>query len=215
MTSMTKTDGEKNVVREIEHFIDGKRVKGTSGRLLEVTNPATGEVIAQTPLASVEEVRAVISSSAKALPAWSATPPAKRAEIFFNFRDLLKSNLEELAPLLSMEHGKTLPDAMGEIGRGIEVVEFACGIPHLLKGEYSEQVARNVDSYTLRQPVGICAGITPFNFPAMVPMWMYPVAIACGNTFILKPSEKDPTVAVRIAELFSEAGLPDGVSKCH
>ena len=199
------------MVREIEHFIDGKRQKGTSGRLLDVTNPATGEMIAQTPLASSAEVRAVISSSAKALPAWSATPPAKRAEIFFNFRDLLKTNLEELAPLLSMEHGKTLPDAMGEIGRGIEVVEFACGIPHLLKGEYSEQVARNVDSYTLRQPVGICAGITPFNFPAMVPMWMYPVAIACGNTFILKPSEKDPTVAVRIAELFSEAGLPDGV----
>ncbi len=199
------------MVREIEHFIDGKRVKGTSGRMLDVTNPATGEVIAQTPLASVEEVRAVISSSAKALPGWSATPPAKRAEIFFNFRELLKSNLEELAPLLSMEHGKTLPDAMGEIGRGIEVVEFACGIPHLLKGEYSEQVARNVDTYTLRQPVGICAGITPFNFPAMVPMWMYPVAIACGNTFILKPSEKDPTVAVRIAELFSEAGLPNGV----
>ena len=199
------------MAREIEHFIDGKRVKGTSGRSLDVTNPATGEVIAQTPLASADEVRAVVNSAAKALPAWSALPPAKRAEIFFNFRDLLKKHQDELAPLLSIEHGKTIPDAMGEIGRGIEVVEFACGIPHLLKGEYSEGVATNVDTYTLRQPVGICAGITPFNFPAMVPMWMYPVAIACGNTFVLKPSEKDPTVAVRIAELFFEAGLPAGV----
>ena len=199
------------MVRQIEHFIDGKRVKGTSGRSLDVTNPATGEVIAQTPLASVEEVKAVVASAAKALPAWSALPPAKRAEIFFNFRDLLKKHQEELAPMLSIEHGKTIPDAMGEFGRGIEVVEFACGIPHLLKGDYSEGVAANIDSYNIRQPVGICAGITPFNFPAMVPMWMYPIAIACGNTFILKPSEKDPTVAVRIAELFFEAGLPAGV----
>ncbi len=199
------------MVRKIEHFIDGTRVKGTSGRSLGVTNPATGEVIAQTPLASTKEVRAAISFAAKALPAWSALPPAKRAEIFFNFRDLLKSHQDELAPMLSMEHGKTIPDAHGEIGRGIEVVEFACGIPHLLKGEYSQGVATNVDSYNVRQPVGVCAGITPFNFPAMVPMWMYPVAIACGNTFVLKPSEKNPTVTVRIAELFHEAGLPAGV----
>ncbi|HHK74857.1 MAG TPA: CoA-acylating methylmalonate-semialdehyde dehydrogenase, partial [Rhizobiales bacterium] len=199
------------MLRQIDNFIDGKRVKGSSGNFADVVNPATGEVIAQTPLASVEEVQGAIASAQKALPEWAALPPAKRTEIFFNFRDLLKKHAEELAPLLSREHGKTHPDAMGEIGRGIEVVEFACGIAHLLKGEYSEAVARGVDSYTLRQPVGVCAGITPFNFPAMVPMWMYPVAIACGNTFVLKPSEKDPTVAVRIAELFSEAGLPDGV----
>ncbi len=199
------------MLRQVENFIDGKRVKGTSGNFSDIINPATGEVIAQTPLASVDEVQAAIASAQKALPGWAATPPAKRTEVLFNFRDLLKKHAEELAPLLSREHGKTHPDAMGEIGRGIEVVEFACGIPHLLKGEYSEAVARGVDSYTIRQPVGVCAGITPFNFPAMVPMWMYPVAIACGNTFVLKPSEKDPTVAVRIAELFGEAGLPDGV----
>ena len=199
------------MVETIDHFIGGSRVKSKADRFTDVYNPATGEVIARTPLAPVEEVREAIKSSAQAFPAWAATPPAKRAEIMFNFRDLLKEHLDQLAPLLSLEHGKTLDDAKGEIGRGIEVVEFACGIPHLLKGEYSENVARGIDSYTIRQPVGVCAGITPFNFPAMVPMWMYPVAIACGNTFVLKPSEKDPTVAIRIAELASQAGLPDGV----
>lgn len=199
------------MVETLDHFIDGARVASKTDRFTNVYNPATGDIIAKTPLGPVSEVQEAINSAAKALPKWAATPPAKRTEIMFNFRDLLKEHLDELAPMLSREHGKTLDDAKGEIGRGIEVVEFACGIPHLLKGEYSENVANGIDSYTIRQPVGVCAGITPFNFPAMVPMWMYPVAIACGNTFVLKPSEKDPSVAIRIAELASQAGLPDGV----
>ncbi len=199
------------MVRNVDNFINGKRVPGTSTRGVDVHNPATGEVVARTPLASVEEVNTAISAAAAAAPGWAATPPAKRAEVLFNFRDLLKKHATELAPILSREHGKTNPDAMGEVARGIEVVEFACGIPHLLKGEYSDAVSAGIDSFSLRQPVGVCAGITPFNFPAMVPMWMYPVAIACGNSFIVKPSEKDPSVVTRIAELFTEAGLPDGV----
>jgi malonate-semialdehyde dehydrogenase (acetylating)/methylmalonate-semialdehyde dehydrogenase len=162
-------------------------------------------------MASADEVRTVIASSAAALPGWAGTPPARRTQVLFKFRELLIKHMDELAELLSSEHGKTLPDAKGELGRGLEVVEFSCGIPQALKGEYSENVGSNVDSYTIRQPVGVVAGITPFNFPAMVPMWMYPVAIACGNTFILKPSERDPSVAIRVAELASEAGLPNGV----
>ena len=199
------------MTKTLHHYIDGKAVEGTSGRLGDVFNPATGDVACQVPLASADEVRQAIASSAAALPAWAATPPARRAQVMFKFRDLLIQHTDELAELLSSEHGKTLPDAKGELGRGIEVVEFACGIPHLLKGEYSENVAGNVDSYTVRQPVGVVAGITPFNFPAMVPMWMYPVAIACGNTFVLKPSERDPSVVLRVAELLTEAGLPAGV----
>jgi len=199
------------MTRTLHHYIDGKIVEGKSGRQGDVFNPATGDITAAVSLASVEEVQAAIDSCARALPSWAATPPARRAQVMFKFRDLLMTHTDELAELLSAEHGKTLPDAKGELGRGIEVVEFACGIPHLLKGEYSENVAGGVDSYSLRQPVGVVAGITPFNFPAMVPMWMYPVAIACGNTFVLKPSEKDPSVVLRIAELLTEAGLPDGV----
>ena len=199
------------MTKTLHHYIDGKTVEGTSGRFGDVFNPATGDIAAQVPLASADEVRAAIASSAAALPGWAATPPARRAQVMFKFRDLLIQHTDELAELLSSEHGKTLPDAKGELGRGIEVVEFACGIPHLLKGEYSENVAGNVDSYSVRQPVGVVAGITPFNFPAMVPMWMYPVAIACGNTFVLKPSERDPSVVLRVAELLSEAGLPKGV----
>ncbi len=199
------------MTKTLHHFIDGKAVEGASGRFGDVFNPATGDIAAQVPLASADEVRQAIASSVRALPAWAATPPARRAQVMFKFRDLLIRHTDELAELLSSEHGKTLPDAKGELGRGIEVVEFACGIPHLLKGEYSENVAGNVDSYTVRQPVGVVAGITPFNFPAMVPMWMYPVALACGNTFVLKPSERDPSVVMRIAQLLSEAGLPDGV----
>ncbi len=153
----------------------------------------------------------MVEAAAEALPRWAAAPPAKRAAVMFNFRDLLKRHISELAQLLSAEHGKTLPDAEGEIARGIEVVEFASGIPQVLKGDYSEQVGSNVDSFSVRQPVGVVAGITPFNFPAMMPLWMYPVAIACGNAFVLKPSEKDPTVVLRIAELLAEAGLPEGV----
>ncbi|MDH5749421.1 MAG: CoA-acylating methylmalonate-semialdehyde dehydrogenase [Rhodospirillales bacterium] len=199
------------MTKKLHHFIDGKQVNGTSGRFGDVFNPATGDVTAQVPLATADEVRAAIQSAARALPAWAATPPAKRAQVMFAFRELLYKHTDELAEMISSEHGKTLPDATGELMRGIEVVEFACGIPHLLKGEYSEGVASNVDSHTLRQPVGVCAGITPFNFPIMVPMWMFPVAIACGNTFVLKPSEKDPSVALRAVELAREAGLPAGV----
>jgi len=198
------------MAEQLTHFIDGERVKGTSGRFGDVFNPATGEVAKQAPLASADEVRTAIASSAKALPGWAATPPAKRAQVLFSFRDLLKKNMDELAELLSSEHGKTLDDAKGSVSRGLEVVEFACGIPHLLKGEYSESVAGGVDSYSVRQPVGVCAGITPFNFPAMVPMWMFPVALACGNTFVLKPSERDPSCGLRLAELLIEAGLPKG-----
>jgi malonate-semialdehyde dehydrogenase (acetylating)/methylmalonate-semialdehyde dehydrogenase len=199
------------MTKKLHHFIDGKLAEGQSGRMGDVFNPATGDVTAQVPLASADEVRAAIASSAAALPGWAATPPARRTQVLFKFRELLIKHMDELAELLSAEHGKTLPDAKGELGRGLEVVEFACGIPQALKGEYSENVGSNVDSYTIRQPVGVVAGITPFNFPAMVPMWMYPVAIACGNTFVLKPSERDPSVAIRVAELASEAGLPNGV----
>ena len=162
-------------------------------------------------MAAKSEVETAIQVAADALPAWAATPPSRRAQIFYKFRELLYAHEEEIASLISAEHGKTLPDAKGELARGIEVVEFACGIPHLLKGEYTEGVAGNIDSHSIRQPVGVCAGITPFNFPAMVPMWMYPMAIACGNTFVLKPSEKDPSPSLRAVELFQEAGLPDGV----
>ncbi len=195
---------------ELYHFIDGQRVSGTSGRFGDVFNPATGEVTKQVPLAGIDEVRAAVVSAANALPGWAATPPAKRAQVMFEFRNLLKRDLEIIAEMLSSEHGKTLDDARGEVVRGLEVVEFVCGIPHLLKGDYSDSVAGGVDSYNIRQPVGVCAGITPFNFPAMVPMWMFPVALACGNTFILKPSERDPSCGLKLAELLIEAGLPKG-----
>ena len=195
----------------VSHFVLNKPWSGATTRTGDIYNPATGAATGQVTLASKADVDEVVDVAAAALPAWAATPPAKRAMIMFEFRDLLRKHTNELAELLSAEHGKTIPDANGEIARGIEVVEFACGIPQLLKGEYSEAVAVNVDSHTVRQPVGVVAGITPFNFPAMVPLWMYPVAIACGNTFVLKPSEKDPTVVLRIAELLAEAGLPAGV----
>jgi malonate-semialdehyde dehydrogenase (acetylating)/methylmalonate-semialdehyde dehydrogenase len=197
--------------KELHHYIGGKRVKGTSGRFGDVFNPATGDVTARVPLASADETRQGIAAAAAALPGWAATPPAKRAQVLFRFRELLYANLDDLAELASAEHGKTVPDAMGSVTRGIEVVEFACGIPQLLKGEYSEGVASGVDVYAMRQPVGVCAGITPFNFPAMVPMWMFPVALACGNTFVLKVSEKVPSCALRLAELMTEAGAPHGV----
>jgi malonate-semialdehyde dehydrogenase (acetylating)/methylmalonate-semialdehyde dehydrogenase len=199
------------MTKELYHIIGGKPVKGKSGRFGDVFNPATGEIASKVPLASADEAGAAIAAAEAALPGWAATPPAKRAQVMFKFRELLYANLDELAVLASSEHGKTVPDAKGSISRGIEVVEFACGIPHLLKGEYSEGVASEIDSYAMRQPVGVCAGITPFNFPAMVPMWMFPVAIACGNTFVLKPSERVPSTSLRMAELMIEAGLPAGV----
>ena len=200
-----------NAINALHHFIDGEITYGQSNRNSDVFNPATGQVESQTPLASAAEVDAAVQSAKAAFPAWSATPAAKRARILFKFRDLVESHIDELAQLVSRQHGKTLEDARGSILRGAEVVEFACGIPHLLKGEHNENVASSVDSHSVRQPLGVVAGITPFNFPAMVPMWMFPIALACGNTFILKPSERDPSCGLRLAELLVEAGLPKGV----
>jgi malonate-semialdehyde dehydrogenase (acetylating)/methylmalonate-semialdehyde dehydrogenase len=191
-------------------WINGKAVN-PSGRFGDVFNPATGQVTKRVPLCDDKVIDEAVRAAAAAFPAWRDTPPLRRARIMQKFLDLLQKNQKGLAVLVTEEHGKTLPDAMGSVQRGIEVVEFACGIPHLLKGEYSENVGTQVDTHTVRQPVGVCAGITPFNFPVMVPLWMFPMAIACGNTFILKPSEKVPSASVRMAELFKEAGLPDGV----
>jgi malonate-semialdehyde dehydrogenase (acetylating)/methylmalonate-semialdehyde dehydrogenase len=191
-------------------WIDGK-AETPSGRFGDVFNPATGQVTKRVPLCNEETIDKAAKAAAAAYPAWRDTPPLRRARVMQKFLDLLQKNQRPLAAIITQEHGKTLPDAMGSVQRGIEVVEFACGIPHLLKGEYSENVGTQVDTHTVRQPVGVCAGITPFNFPVMVPLWMFPMAIACGNTFILKPSEKVPSASVRMAELFKEAGLPDGV----
>lgn len=199
------------MAQELTHWINGQHVKGTSGRFGDVYNPATGEVVSQVPLASQGELAAAVEAARSAWPDWAQTPPLSRARIMFKYKALIEENADELAAIITAEHGKVLSDAHGSLTRGLEVVEYACGIPQLLKGEYTEQVGRGIDAWTTRQPIGVCAGITPFNFPAMVPMWMYPMAIACGNTFILKPSEKDPSCALRLAELASEAGLPDGV----
>ena len=195
----------------IDHFVGGQRVAASGNRFGDVFDPSTGAVQARVPLASDGEVDAAVAAARAAFPDWAATAPPARARILFRFQMLLRDHLDEIARIVSSEHGKTLDDARGSVTRGIEVVEFACGIPQLLKGEHNEGVASGIDSYSFRQPLGVCAGITPFNFPAMVPMWMFPVAIACGNTFILKPSERDPSAAVRIAELAVEAGLPPGV----
>lgn len=195
----------------LTHWINGKHVEGTSGRFGNVYNPTTGEVAAQVPLASTTELDAAVEAAKAAFPEWAATPPLTRARVMFKYKTLIEDNSDRLAAVITAEHGKVLSDAGGSLTRGLEVVEFACGIPQLLKGEYTEQVGRGIDAWTTRQPLGVCAGITPFNFPAMVPMWMYPMAIACGNTFILKPSEKDPSCALLLAELATEAGLPDGV----
>lgn len=195
----------------INHFINGKVVEGQSGRKQAIFNPATGETIGQVVFADAKEVEQAISAAKAALPAWSAMPPMRRARILFKYKDLLEKHIDELAKLVTTEHGKTLSDAKGSVMRGIEVVELACGIPNMLKGWFSEDVGTGIDSHTVRQPLGICAGITPFNFPAMIPLWMFPMAVACGNTFVLKPSEKDPSCPLRLAELFKQAGAPDGV----
>ena len=192
-------------------WISGRAVPAHTTRYAEVTNPATGEVLRHVPLGDAEDVAAAVAAATAALPAWRASPALRRGRILMRFRDLMEAHKKDLARLVSQEHGKTLVDAEGSITRGIEVVEFATGIPHLLKGEFSDNVGSDVDTFSMRQPVGVCAGITPFNFPAMVPMWMFPIAIACGNPFILKPSERDPTMSLRMAELLREAGLPDGV----
>jgi malonate-semialdehyde dehydrogenase (acetylating)/methylmalonate-semialdehyde dehydrogenase len=195
----------------ISHFVGGRPVAAAGGAFGEVFNPATGEVTGRVALGGAKDVDAAVQAARAALPGWASTPPVVRARVMFRFRELVERNADELVRTISAEHGKVLSDARGELQRGLEVVEFACGIPHLLKGDFSENVGTSVDSHSIRQPLGVVAGITPFNFPAMVPMWMFPVAIACGNCFILKPSERDPTTPVRLAELLLEAGLPPGV----
>ena len=196
---------------DLTHFIGGKTVSGRSGRFADVFDPATGAATKRCPLASAEDVAEAVSAAGAAFPAWARTPALRRARVLDRFKVLLQQNADRIAEAISAEHGKTHDDALGEVTRGLEVVEFAVGAPHLLKGEVSENVGTNVDSHSLRQPLGVVAGITPFNFPAMVPMWMFPVALACGNAFILKPSERDPSASLLIAELLQEAGLPDGV----
>jgi malonate-semialdehyde dehydrogenase (acetylating)/methylmalonate-semialdehyde dehydrogenase len=198
-------------MRTIEHWIAGSATVGAATRYGPVWNPATGERQARVALAEPSDVDAAVSAAGKAFESWSDVSLTRRARLMFAFRDLVERHEEELAGVIADEHGKVLDDARGEVVRGREVVEFACGIPHLLKGAYSDQVSGGVDSYSFRQPLGVCAGITPFNFPVMVPMWMHPVAIACGNTFVLKPSERDPSVSTLIARLYAEAGLPEGV----
>ncbi|MFK7861959.1 MAG: CoA-acylating methylmalonate-semialdehyde dehydrogenase [Granulosicoccus sp.] len=195
----------------IDNLVGGQRVSSKSGRKQPIYNPATGEAIDELGLSTAEEVGAAVESAAAAFPAWAATPPLKRASIMFRFNELLIKHADAVAREISREHGKTHDDALGEVQRGREVVEFVCGIPQLLKGEFSRNVGPQIDSYSDRQALGVCAGITPFNFPAMVPLWMYPVAIACGNTFVLKPSERDPSAVMMIADLLHEAGLPPGV----
>ena len=197
--------------RDIGHYIQGERVASTSGRSQAVYNPATGAVARQVALASVEEVNAAVASAKAAFPAWSETPPIRRARVMNNFLALLNEHRDELAAMITAEHGKVFTDAQGEVTRGIDIVEFACGIPQLLKGDYTDQVSTGIDNWTMRQSLGVVAGITPFNFPCMVPCWMFPVAIACGNSFILKPSERDPSPSLFMAELLKKAGLPDGV----
>ena len=193
------------------HFIGGKRVAGTSGRFADVFEPMTGEVRCRVALASPAEVRTAVENARGAQPDWAATNPQRRARVFMKFLDLIHANMDELADLLAREHGKTVPDAKGDIQRGYEVVEFALGVPHLMKGEFTDGAGPGIDAYSLRQPLGVTAGITPFNFPAMIPMWKFAPAIACGNSFILKPSERDPGVPMRLAELMLEAGLPAGI----
>ena len=198
-------------LREIHHWINGQVVTGTSGRFGDVYNPASGMVQAKVTLADPAEVNAAVNAAAAAFPAWAAQPPLRRARVLFRFREIFERRLDEVAALLTSEHGKVFSDARGEATRGLENIEFATGIPQLLKGEFTEQVGPGIDSWSLRQPLGVVAGITPFNFPAMVPMWMFPIAVACGNTFVLKPSERDPSASILLAEMLKEAGLPDGV----
>jgi malonate-semialdehyde dehydrogenase (acetylating)/methylmalonate-semialdehyde dehydrogenase len=198
-------------IASIEHWISGRLAPGKSGRRSDVFNPATGSVSGQVALASRDEVAAAVASAQAAFPAWADTPPIRRARVMFKFLELLNQRRDELARIITAEHGKVFTDAQGEVTRGIDIVEFACGIPQLLKGDYTDQVSTGIDNWTMRQPLGVVAGITPFNFPVMVPMWMYPVAIAAGNCFILKPSPLDPSASLVMAQLLKEAGLPDGV----
>ncbi|AOY95869.1 methylmalonate-semialdehyde dehydrogenase (acylating) [Cupriavidus sp. USMAA2-4] len=200
-----------SIQHAIEHYIGGRRTVGASGRSQEVTNPASGQVTGHVALAGVAEVNAAVAAAAAAFPAWAGTPPIRRARVLFRFLELLNRDKDALAHAITAEHGKVFTDAQGEVARGIDIVEFACGVPQLLKGDYTAQVSTGMDNWTLRQPLGVVAGITPFNFPVMVPMWMFPVALATGNTFVLKPSPTDPGPSLMIADLLKEAGLPDGV----
>ncbi|MGC8469502.1 MAG: aldehyde dehydrogenase family protein, partial [Acetobacteraceae bacterium] len=197
-------------MRELGHFIGGQAVAGT-GAFTDVFNPATGELAARAAVADAALVDRAVQVAAAAFPAWAATPPLKRARVMFRFKELLERDRKRLAALITAEHGKVLSDAEGEVTRGLEVVEFACAIPHLLKGEFTDQVGTGIDAWSTRSPLGVVAGITPFNFPVMVPLWMIPMALATGNCFILKPSEKDPSASLALAELLAEAGLPAGV----
>ncbi|MGR3627429.1 MAG: aldehyde dehydrogenase family protein, partial [Limimaricola sp.] len=198
-------------MQDLTHYIDGDHVQGGSGRFSDVYNPATGEVQARAPLASRAEIDHAVEIAQAAQPKWAATNPQRRARVMMEFVRLLNRDMDKLAEALSREHGKTLPDAKGDVQRGLEVVEFCVGAPHLLKGEYTDGAGPGIDMYSMRQPLGVSAGITPFNFPAMIPMWMFAPAIACGNAFILKPSERAPSVPLMLAELMLEAGLPKGI----
>jgi len=214
MATIASTEPKSGTPQSLEvvaNWIGGKAVAGHAKSFADVFNPATGEVTRRVPLDGTAELEQAVAAATAALPDWSNMPPLRRARVLFRFRDLLEKNTERLAAVITSEHGKVLDDAKGEVTRGLEVVEFATGIPHLLKGEFTEQVGTGIDSWSFRQPVGVVAGITPFNFPAMVPLWMLPIALACGNCFILKPSERDPSASLVLAELLKEAGLPDGV----
>ena len=207
---MSAQPSEHAALHTIGHYINGRLHDG-SGDTLPSYNPATGAVIGAVALATSNEVDTAVKAAAAAFHDWSQAPPLKRARVMFRFKELIERDIDKLAATITREHGKVFADAKGEVVRGLEVVEYACGIPELLKGEYTEQIASDIDAWTMRQPLGVCAGITPFNFPAMVPMWMFPMAIACGNTFVLKPSERDPSASLMLAQLLKEAGLPDGV----
>jgi malonate-semialdehyde dehydrogenase (acetylating)/methylmalonate-semialdehyde dehydrogenase len=205
------SEANQGAVRELSHFIDGRRAAGASGRFGDVFDPAQGRVAARVPVANAVEVAAAVAAAKAAFPAWSETAPLKRARLMFKFKELLEAHSDELAELITRDHGKLFSDAKGEVVRGIEIVEFACGIPNLLKTDFTDQISGGIDNWNLRQPLGVAAGVTPFNFPMVVPCWMFVMAAACGNTFVLKPSERTPSASIRLAELFIEAGFPNGV----
>jgi len=200
------------MMQKLTHYINGKRLEGSSGRYGDVFDPATGEVKKRVPLATAAELDMAVKAASGAFPGWAAMPALRRARCMFRLKNLIEEHRDELAALLTSEHGKVREDALGEVTRGLEVVEFTCGAPQLLKGEFSENVGVDVDAYSFRQPLGVVAGITPFNFPAMVPLWMIPMALVCGNTFVLKPSERDPGASLLLADLVKLAGVPDGVA---
>jgi malonate-semialdehyde dehydrogenase (acetylating)/methylmalonate-semialdehyde dehydrogenase len=205
------SEADQGAVRELSHFIDGQRAAGASGRFGDVFDPAQGRLAARVPLANAADAAAAVAAAKAAFPAWSASSPLHRARLMFKFKELLDAHADELAELVTRDHGKLFSDSQGEVLRGIEVVEFACGIPNLLKTEFSDQIGADIDNWNLRQPLGVVAGVTPFNFPMMVPCWMFAMAAACGNTFVLKPSSQTPSASIRLAELFIEAGFPKGV----